>query len=187
MILKIFILYCIILKILCDSNIKEDVIFTSNQSENLTFYYKGNINIKNIILFQTQYKIEEFNFSLSENNEIMIIESKKQNNYFIFYSLQNSEVNVTIQIINEKNYQYNLTLSRFTNIIVDQKKNITVNCNSNSPLIYNLQNLTDLDIILVFINFPHHLFFYNENTMIFLKLIVQLHVFFIFIILTMMI
>ena len=164
MILKIFILYCIILKILCDSNIKEDVIFTSNQSENLTFYYKGNINIKNIILFQTQYKIEEFNFSLSENNEIMIIESKKQNNYFIFYSLQNSEVNVTIQIINEKNYQYNLTLSRFTNIIVDQKKNITVNCNSNSPLIYNLQNLTDLDIILVFTNFPHHLFYYNENT-----------------------
>ncbi len=81
-----------------------------------------------------------------------------------FYSLQNNEVNVTFQIINEKNYQYNLTLSRFTNIIVDQTKNITVNCNSNSPLIYNLHKLTDLDIILVFTNFPHHLFYYNENT-----------------------
>ncbi len=162
MILKIFILYIFILKILY-ATIIEDELFTSNRSENLTFFYNGNINIKNVILFQSQYNIKDFNISILEKNEIMIIESKKQNIYFIFYSIEKNQVNVTIQIINKQNHQYNLTLSRFTNIIVNKENNITVNYNSNSPLIYNLQNLTDIDI-LVFTNFPHHLFYYNEKT-----------------------
>ncbi len=68
--------------------------------------------------------------------KLWLLKVKNKIIILFFYSLQNNEVNVTFQIINEKNYQYNLTLSRFTNIIVDQTKNITVNCNSNS--FYNL-------------------------------------------------
>jgi hypothetical protein len=74
MILKIFILYIFILKILY-ATIIEDELFTSNRSENLTFFYNGNINIKNVILFQSQYNIKDFNISILEKNEIMIIES----------------------------------------------------------------------------------------------------------------
>ena len=163
--IKIFILYFFILKILCETTIEVDKIFTSNGTENLTFFYNKSIETTNVILFQTEYNITDFNIVISENNEceIKIIESIKSNNYLIFYSMQNNNVNVKIQIINQNNRQYNLTLSRFTDI-VNTEKNITFNCTSNSTLIYNLRNLSEFDYILAFTNFPHHLFYYNEVT-----------------------
>ena len=163
--IKIFILYFFILKILCETTIEVDKIFTSNGTENLTFFYNKSIETTNVILFQTEYNITDFNIVISENKEceIKIIESKKSNNYLIFYSMQNNNVNVKIQIINQNNRQYNLTLSRFTNI-VNTEKNITFNCTSNSTLMYNLRNLSEFDYILAFTNFPHHLFYYNEVT-----------------------
>ena len=143
-------------------DIFEDEKWERNSSENFTFAFNGEENIENVILFYTQSNMSDFNFNYNNIDNFKVIKQREYY-YYLKYSVKEKHINITVEVINLKEYEYIFILSRFTKYIdlnQDFKKNIEI---SNSPLIYKFKNYSNNSYNLAYVNSPHNLFYYNET------------------------